>query len=68
MCISDDEGSFDVVDWLFAKNNDIDLRLFYLSCNTETHKWELNVEWGECQVNLMSPVSKRPVCFTTEAN
>lgn len=26
------------------------------------------MDWGECKINLISPVTKRPYCFTTEAS
>lgn len=51
ICTSDDESNFEPIDWLFSKNNDIDLRMYYIQCNTETNKWELSVVWGECKVD-----------------
>lgn len=51
LCTSDDESNFEPIDWLFSKNNDIDLRMYYVQCNTETNKWELSVIWGECKID-----------------
>jgi sodium/potassium-transporting ATPase subunit alpha len=27
-----------------------------------------NMEWGECKINLISPITKRPYCYHTEAS
>ncbi|CAD8084939.1 unnamed protein product [Paramecium sonneborni] len=66
-CISDDETKFETIDWLFSKNNDVDLRMYYIQCNTQTNQWELSVVWGECQIDQISPLSNKPVCYSTEA-
>jgi len=32
------------------------------------NRWHTAVFWGTCNVNQISPITNRPVCFSTEAN
>lgn len=40
--------------------------MVYLKC--EAGKVVPNIEFGECHVNLISPITKKPYCFHTEAS
>ena len=56
-----------MIDWIFVQHASVDLRMAALSCK----KVEGNVifsqaiEWGTCNVQQISPMSNKPVCFTT---
>lgn len=34
----------------------------------ENGKIVSNMEWGDCNIDLISPVTKRPYCYHTEAS
>lgn len=56
-CVPGDEDSFELIDWLFRKDDTADLRMSIVKCDTDTGRWVEDVEWGECLVNQVSPVT-----------
>jgi sodium/potassium-transporting ATPase subunit alpha len=58
-----------LADWLYSRQSHEDLRMSALDCAqvgsvltfTQIYKF------GECRVQQISPISNRPVCYTTEA-
>jgi sodium/potassium-transporting ATPase subunit alpha len=55
------------IDWLFTKDILQDTRMGYLSNSCSTGISANSIVFGECKVFQISPISKRPVCYTTEA-
>jgi len=56
-------------DWLYNNNKDTDLRFFYLRCaNDNGNKYVYSsIDFGDCHVLQMSPISNVPVCYTPDA-
>ncbi|CAD8189747.1 unnamed protein product [Paramecium pentaurelia] len=54
------------IDWIYPKHGAHDLRMALLKC--ENGKIVSNMEWGDCNIDLISPVTKRPYCYHTEAS
>lgn len=56
------------LDWLFTTHKDQDIRLGYLkfSGTCVVENIIQSVEYTNCEVFQISPVSKRPVCYSTE--
>ena len=63
---SDDMAGPRLVDWLFTTHLDQDLRMGYLLLN-DSNKIVSNIDWNPCQIYQISPISNRPVCYSTEA-
>lgn len=67
---------FVMIDWIFNKDSSYDLRQTLVKCGEDGrylklkiyNRWTENLEWGPCHVNQISPVTNRPICYTTEAN
>ena len=57
----------DTLDWLFTDDLDQDPRMGYLEKECPNGVVKQSAEYGNCLVNQFSRVSKRPVCWTTEA-
>lgn len=55
-----------LIDWLYSKQAKSDLRMSALIC-TGNLVFSQKFTFGECRVQQISPISNRPVCFTTEA-
>lgn len=56
-----------MIDWLYRSHAIYDLRMTLVTCG-EDGFWHEAVEWGPCKVNQISPITNRPVCYTTELN
>jgi sodium/potassium-transporting ATPase subunit alpha len=54
-----------IVDWLFTNHIDQDLRLGYLKMENGNVAHSLN--YAACQLRQISPISMRPICYSTEA-
>lgn len=54
-----------LVDWLFTNHIDQDLRLGYLKVENGQATGSLN--FVGCQLRQVSPISRRPVCYSTES-
>lgn len=54
-----------LLDWLFTLHVEQDLRMGFL--RAEGGKVYHNVDWSPCRIYQISPISNRPVCYTTEA-
>ncbi|CAD8085019.1 unnamed protein product [Paramecium sonneborni] len=65
-CTGTNLEGYEDIDWVYANHGKFDLRMAYLKC--EDGKIVPNLEFGECHVNLISPVTKKPYCYTTEAS
>ena len=64
---SQDKAGPRLVDWLFTKHIEQDLRLGYIQYDQASGLVKENVTWSPCRVYQVSPISFRPVCYTTEA-
>jgi sodium/potassium-transporting ATPase subunit alpha len=56
-----------LVDWLFTVHMDQDLRMGYLKIDEVSGEVSANLNYSPCRVYQISPVSHRPVCYSTEA-
>lgn len=54
------------IDWIYANHAKLDLRMAYIEC--KDGKLEEVFKWAPCNVNLVSPYTKRPYCYSTEAS
>ncbi|CAD8101580.1 unnamed protein product [Paramecium primaurelia] len=66
VCTEFPESKSEEVDWIFANHSKLDLRMAYLEC--KDGKIQQSFEWAQCTVNLVSPYTNRPYCYTTEAS
>lgn len=60
--------SYPMIDWLYMAHARVDLRMAALEC-VETSSgvyFKPIIEWGECNVQQISPQTNLPVCFSTE--
>lgn len=60
----------DTVDWVYLVSSNYDLRVTMLECTktaTGISFTQRIKSWGTCNVQQISPVTNKPVCFTTEA-
>ena len=64
---SEDKFGPRLVDWLFTKHLEQDLRMGYVEYDSQSNLVKENVEWTPCRVYQVSPISNRPVCYSTEA-
>jgi sodium/potassium-transporting ATPase subunit alpha len=55
------------LDWLFTIHKDQDIRMGYLSVDPKTGAISQLIEWSACHVFQISPISHRPVCYSSEA-
>jgi sodium/potassium-transporting ATPase subunit alpha len=57
------------LDWLFTNDLGQDMRMGYLTanCGDENMPAKQSVEYDTCQIHQISPISLRPVCYSTEA-
>ena len=57
------------IDWLYTLDQDQDLRMGFLKLNGPCAPENIvpTIAFEECKVMQISPVSKRPVCYSTEA-
>lgn len=61
-------GDGKVLDWLFTVHMDQDLRMGFVEIDCDSNlKVKQSITFGECLVFQISPISNRPVCYTTEA-
>lgn len=60
------ENEIEDVDWIYANHAKLDLRMAYIEC--KDNKLVQSFEWAPCNVDLVSPYTKRGYCFTTEAS
>lgn len=65
-CDGGDLTGFEDIDWVYANHGKYDLRMAYLKC--EDGKIVPSVTFGDCHIDLVSPVTKKPYCFHTEAS
>lgn len=66
---SESDG-YAALDWLFLAHSEQDLRMGYLDnsfCSSTNNIGKSNYEFGDCKLFQVSPVTHRPVCYTTEA-
>ena len=54
-----------LLDWLFTNHLEQDLRIGFLTLENGVVKGSVN--WSPCRVYQISPISHRPVCYSTEA-
>lgn len=54
------------VDWIYGADADFDLRLMFAECRGG--RFVPSIQWKECQFDLISPVTQRPYCYSTEAS
>ncbi|CAK77664.1 unnamed protein product (macronuclear) [Paramecium tetraurelia] len=54
------------IDWIYAKHGAYDLRMTLLKC--ENGQIVSSIEWGSCNIEMISPVTNRPYCYHTEAS
>jgi hypothetical protein len=74
-CKKSDESAAEMVDWIYRAHDWVDLRQMLVYCGDDGmysislfFSWHEAVDWGECVVYQVSPISNRPVCYTTETN
>jgi sodium/potassium-transporting ATPase subunit alpha len=64
--ISGDNGRAAVPpDWDTTRQGWMDLRLYFLKC--VNNRIEPVYQWTTCNVTQLSPITNRPICYTTEA-
>ena len=56
-----------ILDWLFTVHLEQDLRMGFLELNEAKNGVIENINWTPCRVYQVSPISHRPVCYSTEA-
>lgn len=63
-----DTSGFSMIDWIYTKHAFIDLRMGALSCSMQNGKATIQqaFKWGTCNVQLISPYTNLPACYTTE--
>ena len=68
--LSNDLVAGTVIDWLFSNDKTQDLRMGYVepdgACDG-SGKLVHSINFNSCEVHQISPISGRPVCFSTEA-
>jgi sodium/potassium-transporting ATPase subunit alpha len=55
-----------LVDWLYTVHMDQDLRMGYLQIDENTGVVSASQQFSPCRVYQISPISNRPVCYSTE--
>ena len=57
------------LDWLFTNDLGQDVRMGYLTanCGDQNMPARQSVQYESCQIHQISPISLRPVCYSTEA-
>lgn len=69
--LSDGNQNGSVLDWLFVQDLDQDVRMGFIgdfTCNgTTVTKANTRFNWPECKLFQISPISERPICYSTEA-
>ena len=55
------------LDWLYLNNAYSDLRNVLIECTGKDGTVQTKLDFGECHLHQLSPVTEQPVCFTTEA-
>jgi sodium/potassium-transporting ATPase subunit alpha len=56
-----------ILDWLFTTDINQDLRMGYLDNDCGNNKAKALYDWPQCEIFQISNISRRPVCFSTEA-
>jgi len=58
-----------VLDWLFTNHMYQDTRMGFIDadCENTTNFVKSAIKFVDCQVHQISPITERPVCYTTEA-
>ena len=65
---SDHERGPRLLDWLFTLHSEQDIRMGFLEINPAITSQAIeSIKWSACRVYQVSPVSHKPVCYTTEA-
>jgi len=62
-----EENVAKLLDWLFTLHLHQDLRMGFLKINAAKNGADHNVNWSPCRVYQISPLSNRPVCYSTES-
>ena len=62
--INDDH--LEKLDWLYLQNSNADLRNVLIECKGDGTV-QTRIEFGECSLKQLSPITEVPVCYTTEA-
>jgi sodium/potassium-transporting ATPase subunit alpha len=62
---NDKEGV--LLDWLFGLQEKQDIRMGYLEYAKDTDTVKASITWSPCRVFQVSPITHRPVCYSTEA-
>lgn len=74
---TDDKGSLadsskpngaKLVDWLYTKHMDQDMRMGFIKADSAPNTSTQSMLWSPCRVYQISSISRRPVCYSTEAN
>jgi sodium/potassium-transporting ATPase subunit alpha len=55
------------LDWLFTLHMEQDIRMGFLKLSNDGTMGVENILWSPCRVYQISPLSYRPVCYSTEA-
>eukprot|EP01019_Chilodonella_uncinata_P003447 GABU01004319.1.p1 GENE.GABU01004319.1~~GABU01004319.1.p1 ORF type:complete len:197 (+),score=28.38 GABU01004319.1:31-591(+) len=53
-----------LLDWLFTQHIEQDLRMGFLKVNSSNDGVDYNVEWSQCKIYQVSPISNRPICYS----
>jgi hypothetical protein len=54
-------------DWISTINSAVDLRGFYVSCNSANNGYNFYLDINADVLSSKSPITNRPVAFTTES-
>ena len=60
------DDASETIDWIYANHAKHDLRMAYIEC--KDGKLQQPFEWAPCDIDLISPYSARPYCYSTEAS
>lgn len=67
-CPSSQDSDYALLDWVYNVHASQDLRMTALNCRLENGQaiYSQMFKWGSCNVFQISPITNKPVCFTTE--
>jgi sodium/potassium-transporting ATPase subunit alpha len=67
-CPNSGDSNYALLDWVYTLHANQDLRMVALNCavNGNQTVYSQMFTWGSCNVFQISPITNRPVCYSTE--
>jgi sodium/potassium-transporting ATPase subunit alpha len=67
-CPTSSNSDYVLLDWVYNTHASQDLRMIALNCASSggVALYSQMFQWGSCNVFQISPITNKPVCFTTE--